>query len=173
MALRLRIVWPLLRIAMSLIFLWAFLDKTFALGFATGRDAETGAVKVLGPAAWVAGASPTSGFLQYGTSGPLAPQFAALAGNPAIDWLFMLGMGGVGIALLLGIATRLATVGGVTLMLLLGLATWQSENNPIVNEHLIYALVLVALAIQPETRRWSLDPIWRRLPLVHRAPLRR
>jgi thiosulfate dehydrogenase [quinone] large subunit len=35
-------LWGVLRLAMGWIFLWAFLDKLLALGFATGRDPETG-----------------------------------------------------------------------------------------------------------------------------------
>lgn len=168
-----RVVWPLLRIALSFVFLWAFLDKLFALGFATGRDSKTGAVDLFGPAAWIHGGSPTSGFLEFGASGPLAPGFAALAGNPIIDWLFMLGMGGVGIALLLGIGIRIATASGVALMLLLRLATWQSENNPVVDDHLIYILLLIGLAVLPDALRWSLARPWRRLALVERFPILR
>ena len=168
-----RFVWPTLRVAVSFVFLWAFLDKTFALGFATGRDPETGAVDLLGPAAWVSGGSPTSGFLEYGTNGPLRPLFSALAGSPIVDWLFMLGMGGVGVALLLGIATRIATTAGVALMVLLRLATWQSENNPVIDDHVIYALLLVGLATLPAARLWSVDPLWQRLPLVRRVSILR
>jgi thiosulfate dehydrogenase [quinone] large subunit len=167
------IIWPLLRIALAFVFLWAFLDKTFALGFATGRDPETGEVAILGSAAWINGGSPTSGFLEFGTSGPLASSFSSLAGNPVIDWLFMLGMGGVGIALLLGIGMRIAAAAGVAIMLLMRLAIWQSENNPVVDDHLIYALLLIALAVQPEALRGSLAAAWRCLPLVERFPILR
>ena len=34
------VVWGLLRIAMGWTFLWAFLDKAFALGFSTGRNRD-------------------------------------------------------------------------------------------------------------------------------------
>lgn len=169
----LRVVWPVLRITMALVFLWAFLDKTFALGFSTGRDPKTGAVDLFGAAAWIHGASPTTGFLQFGTQGPLSPLFHGLAGNVVIDWLFMLGMGGVGIALLLGIATRIATLSGVALMVLLRLAVWQSATNPIIDEHLVYALVLIGLAITPAARTASLDASWQRLPVVRRVPILR
>ncbi|MEU1390068.1 hypothetical protein ABZ444_29030, partial [Nonomuraea sp. NPDC005730] len=45
-------VWAVARIAIGWIFLWAFLDKTFGWGFATPAGK-----------AWVAGGSPTTGFL--------------------------------------------------------------------------------------------------------------
>ncbi|MEV4569763.1 hypothetical protein AB0K12_38895 [Nonomuraea sp. NPDC049419] len=46
-------VWAAARIAIGWIFLWAFLDKTFGWGFATPSDR-----------AWIAGGSPTTGFLK-------------------------------------------------------------------------------------------------------------
>lgn len=78
------VIWPATRIALSLVFLWAFLDKTFALGWSTGRDTATGAVTLFGKDAWINGASPTAGFLEQGTQGPLRPLFAAMAGNPVL-----------------------------------------------------------------------------------------
>ncbi len=152
-------VWPALRIALGLVFLWTFLDKTFGLGFATPADK-----------AWVTGASPTTGFLSQGTSGPFSPVFAAMAGQPVVDWLFMLGMLGVGVATVLGVATRIATVSGVLLMLSIRLALLVPETNPVVDEHLVYALALVALASVPAARRFSLAGWWRSLPLVQRVP---
>ena len=63
-----------LRILMGFIFLWAFLDKTFGLGVATPADK-----------AWIAGGSPTTGFLSNAVQGPFATFFNSLAGVPA-DW---------------------------------------------------------------------------------------
>src|ERR1700712_5799720 len=98
------------RISIGSIFLWAFLDKTFALGHETGVSAKTGATDYFGPAAWIHGGSPTKGFLAFGTKGPLADFYGNLAGNPIVDWLFMLGLLGIGTALILGIGMRLAAV---------------------------------------------------------------
>ena len=61
-----RMVWGVLRLMMGFTFLWAFLDKLLALGFATGRNPETGAIDFFGDAAWISGASPTEGFLSFG-----------------------------------------------------------------------------------------------------------
>ena len=47
-----KIVNIMLRFAMGFIFLWAFFDKVFGLGFATTADK-----------AWIRGGSPTTGFL--------------------------------------------------------------------------------------------------------------
>jgi hypothetical protein len=42
------VVWAVLRVLMGATFLWAFLDKAFALGFSTGRNPETGAIDFFG-----------------------------------------------------------------------------------------------------------------------------
>ena len=47
-----KIVFVMLRLAMGFIFLWAFFDKVFGLGFATTSEQ-----------AWINGGSPTSVFL--------------------------------------------------------------------------------------------------------------
>ncbi len=59
-------IWGVLRLSMGWVFLWAFLDKLLALGFATGRNPETGVVDRFGDAAWIYGGSPTDGFLKFG-----------------------------------------------------------------------------------------------------------
>src|SRR3990167_9560357 len=86
-----------LRLAMGGTFLLAFLDKLFGLGFAT----EAGK-------SWLDGISPTAGFLEFATSGPLAPFYQAIAGNVFVDWLFMGGLLLMGVTLLLGIGVRIA-----------------------------------------------------------------
>lgn len=166
-------VWPLLRVLLGLVFLWAFLDKLFALGYSTGRDPKTDAVDVLGPKAWLSGGSPTAGFLSKGTDSPFTSIFESMAGVAIFDWLFMLGMGGVGIAVILGVATRLATISGVLLMVTLRLALLVPENNPIVDEHIIYALLLIGLAALPAARRFSLQGWWDKLGVVQRFPILR
>jgi hypothetical protein len=67
-----RYVAGVLRLSLGWVFLWAFLDKAFALGFDTGRKPDTGVVTRFGDAAWIHGGSPTKGFLKFATDGPLA-----------------------------------------------------------------------------------------------------
>ena len=57
-------VLAVLRIGFGLTFLWAFLDKTFALGYHTGYD-QAGNLDRFGDAAWINGGSPTEGFLAF------------------------------------------------------------------------------------------------------------
>src|SRR3990167_10770972 len=75
-----KIGWLGLRLGMGFIFLWAFLDKTFGLGFATVAEKS-----------WMNGGSPTYGFLTMVTKGPFAEFFQSLAGVQVVDWLFMAG----------------------------------------------------------------------------------
>jgi uncharacterized membrane protein YphA (DoxX/SURF4 family) len=84
------------RIALGFVFLWAFLDKTFGFDHATS-----------GAKAWIRGGSPTTGFLK-GVDGPFAGVFNWMAGSVVADWLFMIGLLGIGVALVLGIGMRLA-----------------------------------------------------------------
>jgi thiosulfate dehydrogenase [quinone] large subunit len=163
-------IWALLRISLGLVFLWAFLDKLLALGFATGRS-DNGSVDFFGPDAWINGGSPTSGFLLHGTDGPMASLFRDIAGTPIVDWLFMLGMLGVGMALLLGIGMRVAAVAGAAQMLLIRAASPVPENNPIVDEHIIYALALFALLFAAAGDHWGFGKAWRRTRVVQRFPL--
>ena len=71
----------LARISLGWVFLWAFLDKTFGLGYATEpKDA------------WIDGGSPTFGFLSFGATGPFKGIYNSIAGDAWADWLFMLGL---------------------------------------------------------------------------------
>jgi thiosulfate dehydrogenase (quinone) large subunit len=148
----------LLRIAMGWIFFWAFLDKLFGLGFAT----EAGK-------SWLNGTSPTAGFLNFATTGPLANIFQSLTGSTWVDWLFMLGLLFIGLALILGIAMRLACWSGALLMLLMYLAVLLPEHNPIIDEHIIYLLLLLLLLKSKAGYPLGLGSTWDGLSFVRKA----
>jgi len=160
--------WPVLRILLGGVFLWAFVDKLFALGYATGKNPKTGVIHRFGPAAWVHGGSPTKGFLSLGVHGPFAGTFKAMAGNPVVDWLFMLGLLGVGLALVLGVAMRPAAVAGILLLFLIRVAIWTPVNNPLIDEHAIYIVLLACMPIVDAGNRWGFGRIWQSLPIVRR-----
>ena len=159
------------RLALGWVFLWAFLDKLLALGFATGRDAETGAVDRFGPAAWINEGSPTLGFLKFGTKGPLADFYQSFAGASWANWLFMVGLAGIGIALVLGIGMRIATVSGVVMLVMMWSAGLWPDNNPFMDDHLVYALVLVMLLLANAGKTFGLGRAWERLHLVQKYPV--
>jgi thiosulfate dehydrogenase [quinone] large subunit len=123
-----------LRLSMAFIFLWAFLDKTFGLGFATTKAN-----------AWINGGSPTTGFLSRAVKGPFADFFHSLAGLWIVDWLFMLGLLFVGLSLLLNMYKKPGATAGVLMLMLMWLALLFPENNPIIDDHIVYSLVLLLL----------------------------
>ncbi len=150
----------LLRIALGFIFFWAFIDKVWGLGFATTPDKS-----------WAQGVSPTTGFLKFGAEGIFAPFFHSLAGNPFIDWLFMLGLLGIGLSLLLGIGLKIAGYSGALLMSLLYLSLFPSKNNPLVDEHIIYLLLFLIFAKGEVGHRLSLYEWWKQTALVKKYPV--
>lgn len=159
----------LLRIAFGFTFLWAFFDKLLALGFSTGHD-EQGNLDRFGPAAWVNGGSPTEGFLSFGVpeNNPFKGFFNALAGSAVVDWLFMLGLLGIGLALTPGIGMRIAAATGALLYLMMYAAVLPLENNPVVDDHLIGALAVVVLALTLAGDTWGAGRAWARTNLVNR-----
>lgn len=149
-----------LRISLGWIFFWAFIDKVFGLGFATAAER-----------AWLNGASPTAGFLGNATKGPFAELFGAMAGQVWVDWLFMLGLLGIGLALILGIGLRIAAVSGATMMLLMYLAVIPPANNPIVDDHIIYALVVGLFPLLDAGQYLGLGKWWSKQKIVKQYPI--
>ena len=146
----------ILRISMGWLMLWAFLDKTFGLGFTTARES-----------AWVNGVSPTAGFLQFATKGPFAGIFQSLAGNIIIDWLVMLGFLLIGIGLILGLGVKLSGYGGALMMALFYIAGFlPPEHNPIIDEHITWLLVFLLLAWTKSGRWYGFGTWWSKLNLV-------
>ncbi len=153
-----------LRIATGFIFLWAFLDKTFGLAFSTPSER-----------AWTNGGTPSQGFLASdAVTGPLKSFFAGIA-SPLTDVLFMAAMLGIGLAVLLGIGLRVSAVAGSLVMVLMYLAEWPftphtASTNPLVDYHIIYALVLIVVAATSAGDTWGLGKAWKSLPLVRKNP---
>ncbi len=150
-------VWGVLRLFMAWIFMWPFLDKVFGWGYAT--QAGNG---------WIDGGSPTSGYLEFATEGPFAGLFQDLAGSAVVDWLFMLGLLGVGVALMLGIGVRIGALTGAAMLTLMWLATMLPEFNPWLDDHIVYAFILIGLVATGAGRYIGLGGWWMRTRLVRR-----
>jgi thiosulfate dehydrogenase [quinone] large subunit len=157
-----------LRISTGFVFLWAFLDKVFGLGYATP-----------GERAWINGGSPTKGFLSNVEVGPFQDFFHSIAGAAWADWLFMLGLLAIGVALILGIGLRLAAIATVVMMAAMWLAEFplsqttaagepSGSTNPIVDYHWIYAVAAVVAALTYAGHTWGLGKWWAGLPIVQR-----
>ena len=149
----------LLRVVDGTIFLWAGLEKLLNGG----------------PTGWTA-----AGFLKFGTAGTLSWPFVSgepakdavfnpthdfwvgLAGNTglmsAINFLVMFGELAIGVALILGLATRFASLMGTLMMLLFFVAAWDFAFG-IVNQHLTYAVVTGFLGYIGAGNYYGLDAI--------------
>jgi thiosulfate dehydrogenase [quinone] large subunit len=177
------------RISLGIVFLWAFLDKNFGLGFTTPSEE-----------AWnfaLGDGSPTWGYLTFGinpegqlasffntlgeSAGVLGEQGPTLYPGSWVNWLFMLGLLGIGVALLLGVFMRIGSISGVVMLLMMYLAAapWaqyaneageKQSHNPIVDEHLVYAIVLVVLMLFTAERTWGLGKWWQSTSIVQRFP---
>jgi thiosulfate dehydrogenase [quinone] large subunit len=161
-------VLAVLRIATGFVFLWAFLDKLFGLGYSTASER-----------AWINGGSPTKGFLSGVEVGPFQDVFRSIAGAPWADWLFMLGLLGVGVALILGIGLRIAAVAAGLMMAFMWVAEWPlaqetsageatRSSNPLVDYHVVYGVTAAVLALTYAGHTWGLGKWWASLPIVQK-----
>ena len=163
-----------LRIAFGITFLWAFLDKMFALGFHTGYD-QAGVLDRFGPAAWINGGSPTEGFLTFGVpaNNPFQGFFNGMAGSVFIEWVFMLGLLGIGVTLLLGVGMRIGTAAGALMYAFMYAAVLPLENNPVIDDHLVGVIVMAVLALGAAGTTWGLGHWWSRTDAVQKYPVLR
>lgn len=162
-------VWAVtaLRLAIGFEFLWAFFDRTFGLGYPTPSAH-----------AWIHGGSPVRHTLDHVDGGPLQSLSHAVASSPIVSWLFMLGLLGVGLALILGVLIRSAAIVGVIMFGLMWIASWPFEAgahggatasaDPIVNSHLIGALALLTVAAFTVRGVHGLRRWWYERPMVQR-----
>ena len=132
-----KIVLATLRYVMGFIFLWAFFDKVFGLGFSTTVDK-----------AWIHGGSPTHGFLALATKGPFVNIFHTLASIGLTDWLFMLGILFVGLTLVFNKFVKWGCIAGSIILLFMYLSLLFPVTNPIIDEHIVYILVLMLIGLQ-------------------------
>ena len=160
-----------LRISTGFVFLWAFLDKTFGLNYATPSAK-----------AWINGGSPTKGFLASVEVGPLQSFFHAIAGTWWANGLFMLGLLAIGVALIAGVAMRIAAISGVVMLAMMWLAevpfaqfTSAGEPtgspNPFADSHYIYAVVLIVVGRHLRRHHLGTGPHLGPAPLRQPQPL--
>ena len=155
-----RKVLALARIVVGFFFLWPFLDKTFGLGFSTPAER-----------AWINGGTPAQGYLNnLDPAQPLASFFQSAFANPVGDVLFMLGLLGIGVAMIAGAGLRIAAVGGVALMLFMYVVAlpWIGEptTNPILDSHWVEGLLLAIAAVTLAGDTWGLGKWWANTSIV-------
>lgn len=122
----------------------------------------------------------SAGFLKFGTAGtwpgvaeaaqgappaivnPTQGLWLALAGNPTlvslVDTLIVFGQVAIGIALIIGLATRFSALMGAVMMVLLTVAAWDFGHG-LVNQTSLYAVVAVFLAATHAGKVYGLDGI--------------
>jgi thiosulfate dehydrogenase [quinone] large subunit len=164
-----------LRIGFGLTFLWAFVDKLLALGYSTGKNPETGVVDRFGPDAWINDGNPTFGFLSFGVpeDNPFRETFNSIAGDAWVNWLFMLGLLGIGLALTFGVGIRLAAISGAALYLMMWTASLPLENNPVIDDHLLGAVAVIVFGLTLAGDTWGLGKVWAKTNIVRRFPVLR
>ncbi len=152
--------WVGIRLVLGWTMLWAFFDKLLGLGYATASER-----------AWINGGSPTYGYLANAVSGPLSGLYGNLAGNGIVDALFMLALVSIGVALILGVGTKISGLAGALLMLLLWSTHLPPANNPITDDHIVYAILFLAMTVVRPGRWLGLGKWWASTPLVKRFPI--
>ncbi len=160
-----------LRVTIGIVFLYAGLEKVF--GFGT-------------PDAFLK--FNASGFLAFGTLGTWPGAAADAIVNPThgfwvslsndagwmgvINFLVPFGQVCIGLALILGLATRFAAAMGTLMMLLFFVAAWDFGFG-IVNQHLVYAIATAGLGLMAAGEAYGLDALLDRSEVVTHTPVLR
>jgi thiosulfate dehydrogenase [quinone] large subunit len=127
-----------------------------------------------------------AGFLKFGTIGTTAEKVAdgtivnpthafwvSLAGDgtllPLVNFLVVFGEVAIGAAMILGLATRFASVAGALMMGLFWIAAWDFSHG-VVNYHSVLAVITLALGIIGAGEFFGLDAIVEKTPIIRRAP---
>jgi thiosulfate dehydrogenase [quinone] large subunit len=149
------------RIVIGFFFLWPFLDKLFGLGFSTPAER-----------AWINGGTPAQGYLDnLDPAQPLAGFFQTAFSNPFGDVVFMLGLLGIGVAMIAGAGVRVAAIGGALLMAFMYVVSlpWiAGGTNPVLDSHWVEALVLLIVGATLAGDTWGLGTWWASTDLVRK-----
>ena len=154
-------IFGILRVLLGAMLFWAFLDKMFGLGYAT--PAGSG---------FIDGGSPTKGFLigaSNGTFGWLFEPMVDISG--ILDVVILLAMFALGVGLILGIGKKLCCIGGMAMFFVFYLAMFPLSNNPILDEHVIYIVVLLGVLLTKSCESIGFGRRWKETALVKRFPI--
>jgi thiosulfate dehydrogenase [quinone] large subunit len=155
----------LLRAGLGLGFVFAGFDKFFM--WASGQPfTSVGYLKFGTTGAWL-GSDPTA------VINPTHDFWVSLATNATlvsvIDTLVVFGEIAIGVALILGLATRFAAVMGTILMALFFVSNWSFANGPF-NEQFYYGLIALVIAYVG-AGAYALDSVVAKLPVFGRVPV--
>ncbi len=82
----------------------------------------------------------------------------------------MVGLLCIGVALLLGIGMRIAAISGAVLLVLMWSASLPPANNLFMDDHIIYAIVLLGLAVVGAGNTLGFGRQWTNTTLVRHHP---
>ena len=84
--------------------------------------------------------------------------------------MFMIGLICIAVALFLGIGVRIAAVSGAVMVILMWSASLPPQDDLFMDNHIIYALVLIGLALVGAGNTLGLGHWWTQTSLVRRFP---
>jgi len=145
----------MLRIMIACMLIWSFFDKLLGLGLETPPGSGM-----------IDGGSPSSFLLYF--DGPVARLMYGLAENAIVDVLLMAALILIGFALLAGIGMKIATISGVAFFLIMYLICLFPGDNPILDYHLIYIFVLLAIFFFHAGDYIGLGGKWKEFDIVKR-----
>jgi thiosulfate dehydrogenase [quinone] large subunit len=153
-----------LRITLGAGFLFAGVDKVLQWG---GKPFDAaGFLKFATGGAWV-GSDPKA------IVNPTHDFWVSLGGNgqlvPMINFMVVFGEIAIGVALILGLATRFAGIAGALMMGLFYVANWSFANGPF-NEQFFYGAIALVLVYTGAGARYGVDELVDRLSFVKRHP---
>jgi thiosulfate dehydrogenase [quinone] large subunit len=153
-----------LRIMLGAGFLFAGLEKLFAWGGSAFNSA--GFLKGATGGAWV-GTDPKT------IVNPTHDFWVSLGGNaqllPIVNFLVVAGEIAIGVALILGLATRFAGIAGLVMMALFYVANWSFANGPF-NEQFFYGAIAAVLVYTGAGEHYGLDELVEKLSFVRQHP---
>jgi thiosulfate dehydrogenase [quinone] large subunit len=155
-----------LRVLLGAGFLYAGLEKVFDFT-ASGKAFTAGGFLTFGTGGALPGSDPKA------IVNPTHDLWVAIAGNPGlvsvINSLVVVGEVAIGVALILGIATRFAGIMGALMMGFITIAAWSFAFGP-VNETALYAAVALYLAYAQAGLTFGLDAIIEKTEIVTHRP---
>ncbi len=149
----------LLRITIGWLLLWGFLDKLFGLGYRTPWG--EGMLFGYHPTEW----------LKYSSGGILGDFWQGIEPNLPMDLLLMAGLLLVGLCLILGVASKIATIATVAFMLCMFSLWMPPQDNPVLDYHIILAVAALAIYYLHGFERYSVYGWYKGLWIVRDHPI--
>jgi thiosulfate dehydrogenase [quinone] large subunit len=153
-----RLTWALTRVSLGFVFIWAFLGDI--TGFARPAPATR---------SFLDGGGPIRDHL-LSAHGTFAALCHALAGPAYTQTIFRAALAIIGGALILGVGMRVAATAGTAILVLMWLSAMPIATGPLLDQHLIYALVIIGLALANAGDTIGLGAWWSRRWVVRRIP---